>query len=67
MRRSTRFRRLIVAFIVVITLAVLIRFARAAGTEGIEVAKDRSPAASLSAAKQFPESLENSFTTVLLR
>src|SRR5262245_11001729 len=32
MRRSTRFRRLFVAFLVVITLAIVVRFARATGT-----------------------------------
>ena len=45
MRRSTRFRRLFVAFLVVITLAIVVRFARATGTEGFAEAQDRAPSA----------------------
>jgi hypothetical protein len=67
MRRSTRFRRLIVAFLVVITLAVLVRFARANGTEGIAAVRDRAPSATLSPAKQFQESSTFFLTTGLLR
>jgi hypothetical protein len=67
MRRSTRFRRLFVAFLVVITLAIVVRFARAAGSEGIAEAQDRAPSAPLSPPKQFQESHTFSFTTGLLR
>ena len=45
MRRSTRFRRLFVAFLVVITLAVVVRFARATGAEGTADAEDRASSA----------------------
>ena len=45
MRRSTRFRRLFVAFLVVVTLAIVVRFARAGGTEGFAEAQDRAPSA----------------------
>lgn len=67
MRRSTRFRRLFVAFLVVITLAIVVRFARAAGSEGIAQAQDRARSALFSPAKQFQESRTFSFTTGLLR
>ena len=45
MRRSTRFRRLFVAFLVVVTLAIVVRFARATGTERFAEAEDRAPSA----------------------
>ena len=67
MRRSTRFRRLFVAFLVVITLAVVVRFARATGAEGIAEAQDRAPSAPLSPSKQIHESHAFSLTTGLLR
>jgi len=46
MRRSTRFRRLFVAFLVVVTLAIVVRFARATETERFAEAKDRAPSGS---------------------
>ena len=67
MRRSTRFRRLLVAFLVVVVLAVVVRFARASGTEGIAESGNRASSATLSPAKQFPESRAFSLTTALLR
>lgn len=45
MRRTTRFRRLLVAFLVVVVLAVVVRFARATGTEGVAQAEDRAASA----------------------
>jgi len=43
MHRSTRMRRLIVAFLVVLALAVAVRFARAAGSDAVAGAPDRAP------------------------
>jgi hypothetical protein len=39
MHRSTRLRRLIVAFLVVLVLAVAVRFARATGSDGVAEAQ----------------------------
>ena len=42
MQRSTRFRRLIVAFLVVLALAVAVRFARATEPLGVAEAQDQA-------------------------
>lgn len=52
MRRSTRYRRLIVAFLVVVVLAVAFRFARAAEPEGSTGARKPAPAASSASSAQ---------------
>jgi len=66
MRRSTRFRRLLVAFLVVVTLAVLVRFARASGSEGIAEPDYAARSAIVSPEKQISSSQEFSFMTGLL-
>jgi len=64
MHRSTRLRRLIVAFLVVIALAIAVRFARAGETAE---ARDRTLSASLSSEKpQIFASDEFLFTMGLL-
>jgi hypothetical protein len=50
MHRSTRMRRLIVALLVVLALAVAVRFARAAGSEGT---RDRAPSTPRPAVTEF--------------
>ena len=56
MRRSTRVRRLIVAFLVVLALAVAVRFARANGSDAVAGTPDRARSSERSMNRQFDAS-----------
>jgi len=66
MQRSTRVRRLIVAFLVVLVLAVAVRFARATGTDAVAGAAPRAPITPRPASAQFDASNASHDTMSLL-